>query len=158
MLAQAIGYEGQARFIAFYWGSGDEAYYDDGRSSATGEWEAYLAFVQHPTIEPALRPYHLGDSDSEATHELVLDREERKLYVGTARAVNRFLQEQWPPLPTGEITQKEAMQSLLDSLNAENWEEVQTTINPDEIMRKMQEHQQMVQEMTTWLDGRARLD
>jgi hypothetical protein len=92
MLEEALGYTGNGKFVAFYWGAGDEAYYDDGRSSATGEWDAYLAFVQHPTIEPALRPYHLGDSDSEATHELVLDREERKLYVGAARAVNRFLQ------------------------------------------------------------------
>lgn len=159
-LEQALGYDGQARSVSFYWGAGDEAYYDDGRYSATGEWDAYLAFVRHPTIEPALQPYHLGDSESPATHALVLDRVARKLYVGTVRQVNRFLQGQWPRVSTepARISQKEMTQSVLDALNMENWQEVHTTINPGEIMREMHEHQQLVQEMKTWLDQRASLN
>jgi hypothetical protein len=37
MLAKAIGYTGDARYVAFNWTSyGDEADYSDGRISATG--------------------------------------------------------------------------------------------------------------------------
>ena len=44
MLAQAIGYKGNARFVAFHWTPyGDEADYSDGRVSATGNWQAFLA-------------------------------------------------------------------------------------------------------------------
>jgi hypothetical protein len=49
MLAEAIGYTGQvlghpldARWVGFYWErSGDEANYDDGRASGTGEYTGY---------------------------------------------------------------------------------------------------------------------
>lgn len=49
MLAEAIGYTGQvlghplqARYVGFYWErSGDEANFDDGRASGTGEYTGY---------------------------------------------------------------------------------------------------------------------
>jgi hypothetical protein len=44
MLAKAIGYKGEARFVSFQWTpNGDEAEYSDGRRSATGNWQAFLA-------------------------------------------------------------------------------------------------------------------
>ena len=57
-----------------------------------------------------------------------------------------------------EMTQEEMRQAVLDALNMQNWQEVHTTINTDEVMRKMQAHATLVQEMTSWLDQRARLN
>jgi hypothetical protein len=40
MLVKAIGYTGDARYVAFNWTPyGDEAEYFDGRRSATGSWQ-----------------------------------------------------------------------------------------------------------------------
>ena len=47
MLAKAIGYKGDARYVAFNWTPyGDEAEYFDGRVSATGNWQAFLAYIR----------------------------------------------------------------------------------------------------------------
>lgn len=59
LLEQAIGYSGQARFWATWWGSGDEAYYADGNVEATGDWMGYQAFTDHPAI--ATVPASLAD-------------------------------------------------------------------------------------------------
>jgi hypothetical protein len=76
-LAEAIGYRGEARWVAFHWEPcGDESFYDDGRSSGTGAPWPYLAFARHPVVAPAIAPYDLGSSDSEARECLVLDRGE----------------------------------------------------------------------------------
>ena len=60
-LAEALGYSGKARWIGCSWTPyGDEVVWDDGRLDATGEWDAYLAFTQHPKVSPTLRGYRLG--------------------------------------------------------------------------------------------------
>ncbi len=60
MLAKAIGYSGDARYVAFNWTPfGDEAEYFDGRRSATGNWQAFLAYIQHPAVSPLLESYDL---------------------------------------------------------------------------------------------------
>jgi len=43
--------------------------FSDGRLNATGNWQAFLAFIQHPTVSPFLEDYDLGSSDSEATQD-----------------------------------------------------------------------------------------
>ena len=41
MLAPALGYKGEARYVSFQWTPyGDEADYADGRLSGTGNWQA----------------------------------------------------------------------------------------------------------------------
>jgi hypothetical protein len=55
MLAKAIGYTGDARYVTFNWTPyGDEAEYFDGRRSATGNWQAFLAYIQHPAVSQIL--------------------------------------------------------------------------------------------------------
>jgi len=158
ILEEVIGYTGREKFVVFYWTSfGDEVMFDDGRYSGTGEWDGFLTFVRHPAIVPALRPYHLGDSDTEAKHALVLDREARKLFVAPIAQACRFLQEQWPHALDEEpltITAEEMMQSVMDALNVENWQEVSTVTDTEEIIHHMEAHYALVQEMTTWLDER----
>src|SRR2546428_14092251 len=48
MLEQAIGYEGDARFVSFYWTpGGDEADYDDGQSGGNRHWPGAFVFIHH---------------------------------------------------------------------------------------------------------------
>lgn len=96
MLEMAIGYGGPARFVAFYWGGGDESYFDDGRLSATADWQPYLLFVQHRAVWHGLVGYDFGSSDAPARHYLVLDREQRRLFAAPANDAGRFLLGQWP--------------------------------------------------------------
>src|SRR5262245_9226680 len=97
MLALAIGYMGDAQFVSFQWSPyGDEAEYSDGRLSATGDWQAFLAYVQHPAVSPHLEGYDLGSSESEAKHALILDREHFEVFIAPVRDAERILTEQWP--------------------------------------------------------------
>jgi hypothetical protein len=91
MLAKAIGYTGDARFVSFHWTpAGDETYYSDGCISATGNWQTYLAFIRHPAVNPHLKGYDFGSSDSEAEHSLLLDRLYLALYVAPVRDAENF--------------------------------------------------------------------
>src|ERR687896_2600038 len=90
ILAQAIGYTGDARYVAFNWTPyGDEAEYFDGRSSATGNWQAFLAYIQHPAVSPHLNDYDFGSSESEAKHALILDRENTAVYVAPVKEAEK---------------------------------------------------------------------
>src|SRR5918998_3376160 len=98
ILAKAIGYTGEARYVAFNWTPyGDEAEYFDGRRSATGNWQAFLAYIQHPAVSPLLQDYDLGSSDSEARHALVLDRKKLEIFIAPVKEAQAFVSAQWPP-------------------------------------------------------------
>jgi hypothetical protein len=73
---RAFGYDGEARYVAFYRTPvGDEAMYDDGQVSGDGNWQLFLTLRhQHPELD---QRYNVGDSDAEADHWLLLDRETR---------------------------------------------------------------------------------
>jgi hypothetical protein len=150
MLATAIGYKGEARYISFHWTpSGDETYYSDGRISTTGNWQAYLAYIQHPAVSPYLKDYDFGSSDSEAEHALILDREEQALYVAPVKAAEKFLGEQWPKAPPLRISQKEFTALVMKALkNVKPPKE----INVDEVYRQIRQQNALVDELLLWLD------
>jgi hypothetical protein len=92
MLAKALGYTGDARYVAFNWTPyGDEAEFFDGRRSATGNWQAFLAYIQHPAVSSLLEPYDFGSSDNEAKQCLILDREKRELLIAPVKEAHVFL-------------------------------------------------------------------
>lgn len=152
MLEEAIGYDGSARFVAFYWmPGGDECMYDDGRLSGTGNWQAYLAFVHHPRVWPELQPYNLGSSDFEADYWLLLDREEpRRLSIATPKEARQVLREQWP-----------TDDSDLPDLTFEQWEEVAQRIaehfnrlpSMAEVQARMDAQYRLLNAMEDWLNG-----
>ncbi|MBN1136272.1 MAG: hypothetical protein JXM73_06790 [Anaerolineae bacterium] len=128
---QAFGYDGEARYVAFYWTPiGDEARYDDGHASGDGNWQMFLLVRhEHPELD---RRYNLGYSETEADDWLLFDRETRELVVlPKAEAQTRLRQQYpstpraWPPLDLdAELTPldweiiQEAVQQALDNAEA----------------------------------------
>ena len=94
---RAFGYDGDARYVAFYWTSlGDEAMYDDGRVAGDGNWRLFLTLrYQHPELD---RRYNVGYSNLEADHWLLLDRETHDLVVMPRAEAQARLREQWTSL------------------------------------------------------------
>lgn len=153
-LEQAVGLpDTPARYFAIFWHPcGDEAEYDDGRSSGTGNWTGYLAYVRHPAVALALAPFNLGSSDAEAVHSLLIDRRERKASVGPAREVARFLREQWLESPAGPVVlSEEQIAEIMRRLD----EEFRSRPMPSmqQVMAAMQEQRRLEAEMVAWLDA-----
>jgi hypothetical protein len=142
-----------ARFFALYWHPcGDEANFDDGRSSGTGNWPGYLAFVRHPAVCLALAPFHLGSSDEEATHWLLIDRQERKAHVGPWREVARVLREQWEEGPAAPVVlSEEELAEVMKRLEEEFRSRPMPTM--EEITARMEEQRRIEEEMIRWLDA-----
>jgi len=106
---KALGYTPQTprRWLLAYWTPfGDEAMYEDGIVSATGNWQPYLDVVNSDAFRRRLSQHFgflyattvLGGSDSEGTHCLLCDLTDRQLYVATLEEARTFLKS---PLPEG---------------------------------------------------------
>jgi hypothetical protein len=108
----AFGYDGEARYVAFYWTpTGDEARYDDGQVSGDGNWHLFLAWRRwHPDVD---RRYNLGDSETDADHWLVLDRETRDVTVLDRAEARAMLGGQWS-LPGAPVTLSELDWALIE--------------------------------------------
>ncbi|HYH69257.1 MAG TPA: hypothetical protein VD866_31480 [Urbifossiella sp.] len=91
-----FGYDGGRRFVGLYWEpSGDESCYDDGVSSACGmtdNW-LFLGFGRRPDVAAWLsgNGLHLGDSEAEAKHWLVVDGVSGEVHAGHWRDARRVL-------------------------------------------------------------------
>jgi hypothetical protein len=150
MLARAIGYTGKARFISFQWTPyGDETDYSDGRVSAPGNWQAFLAFIQHPAVSPHLKGYDFGSSDSEAKHALILDQKQLALFVAPVREAEKLLSEQWSNEPPPSMSQEEYTALVMKALK--NVKPAKD-ISMDEIHRRIERQYAFVEELQQWLD------
>ena len=109
MLAEALGYEGMLRHVAF-WRSptGDVLRYADGQTQGEGTLAAWVTFVEHPDVWPRLIGFGFGSGTEPATHWLLVDRQERTLSAGTPKAVTHFLATSVPD----EIRRQQAEQAL----------------------------------------------
>lgn len=164
MLVEAIGYTGRvfgvsldARWVGFYWErSGDEAMYDDGRSSGTGAYTGYQAFVDHPKVAVHLRSYDFGSSETQPRHMLVLDRTVQRLYALPVRLAQEVLHQQWRDQASQAeaVFQRMSVGDLATALDLSNWKEVAL---PDDrnawMMAAMQRQSQIVGDLIAWLDG-----
>ncbi len=91
------GYPGAKRYVAFYWSrDGSEIRYEDGVSSGTGEPWPWGLFLSYPAVQKALFPFQLGASETEATHWLLLSRQNRTLWIGHRDDVQAFLRDAQP--------------------------------------------------------------
>jgi hypothetical protein len=150
MLAKAMGYKGEARFVSLQWTPyGDEAEYFDGRMSATGNWQAFLAYVQHPAVSPFLEGYELGSSESEAAHALILDREKLEVLIAPMQEARSFLTEQWPLEPPLRMSQEEYLAKISEALKQVKQPD---DVDIEEIQRRIEEQYALIEEMQRWLD------
>lgn len=95
-LAEAFGYNSDARYVGFYWDhAGDELTWLDGRRSLCGaECQYFIKFASLHQINK----HRIGDSDTLPTNYLLVDRKSNNLYVGDKRLVEEFLKLQWSPI------------------------------------------------------------
>lgn len=152
MLEAAIDYDGDARWVGFYWEpAGDEASFDDGQISVCGaNWGAYLGYTQHRAVWPHLALYDFGSSDEPARHWLVLDRCDRKLYAGPWQLASAFLRRQErPPVEGQEPRELPTAEELLAILRAD------LHLDPEDITAQIAEADQRYTEMSIWLDHYA---
>jgi hypothetical protein len=152
-LAEAVGYRGQARWVALHWEPcGDESFYDDGRTSGTGAPWPYLTFVRHPAVAPELAAFNLGSSDAGATECLLLDRGEQAIYVAPVLSARRFLAMQHPPPPPQRTAEqgRSVETSMADLLDLSTWRQVE--VRRADVERAMREGQQAIEAMVSFLD------
>jgi hypothetical protein len=150
MLAEAIGYKGEARFVSFQWTPyGDEADYSDGWLSGTGNWQAFLAYIQHPVVSPFLQRYDFGSSENEASHALILDRDKSELMIAPVKEARVFLESQWGTQQTIPLSKEEYLDMLSKALRG-----IKRTddIDVEEIQRRIEEQYTMIEDMQRWLD------
>jgi hypothetical protein len=151
MLEKAIDYHGEARFVSFHWTPyGDEADYNDGQRGGTGNWQGFLAFVQHPTVYPLLSEYNFGSSEDDAQHALILDRQARKLYIASIKDTDTFLGQQWPKTEPIRLTREEWERFKAEAIK--NIKQKQENINMEDIHRRMEEQYAIVEDLQHWLN------
>jgi len=181
-LEEALGYDGQARYVAFYWEPvGDEAMFDDGRINAEADWRALLLYLSHPATQPLFAlpcwecqgkgttnqlendpcptcdgagaiPFSIGNSEEEADYWLILDRKERKMYAAPIATARRFLQQQWPPPRQLETADQERIISVV----AKALEDLKHNLKPpshEEILEAIHRQDKLCDDLARWLDN-----
>jgi hypothetical protein len=156
LLEQVIGYEGQARFWATWWGSGDEAYYGDDSVEATGDWQGYQMFVDHPAVAAVLAQVHadLGSSETQPRHLLMVDRETRQVYLARFNEGQRFLHTQRGPLPTMTTEELWAHVRRIQAewqAKMEEWDRQPAEERHREVRQRIQAQQEARTRLQTWL-------
>jgi len=118
-LPAAFGYPLNAtheahRFFGAYWEpGGDELMITDGANAYTSAiYEGWIAFHNHPLVAPLWgllqdRGMHFGSSEEPATHILIVDRVEQKLYAASINEGRSFLATQHPRRETVRLTRHE---------------------------------------------------
>ena len=152
ILERAIGYKNdrEVRFLALWWEPcGDELMVSDGFMTFTGNWSGYLAYVHHKKIYPYLKAYNLGSSDESAEYHLVVDLQERKVYVARSTEAEMILAEQWT-MAQAELAFVSV--ECLDDLCPEILEQMQSLPSMDEIMHQMDVDDRAVRTLTQWLN------
>ncbi len=104
--------------------------------------------MQHPTVHPLIAEYDLGSSESEAKHSLILDREERKLYVASMKDAQKFLAEQWPKSEPIHMTQEEYLARVTEALKNVPLNEA----DMEEIHKRIEEQSALVEALQHWLN------
>ena len=145
ILVTAIGYTGKARFVAFKWTPyGDEMVYADGCMRKTGNWQAFLAYIQHPAVSPNLQDYDLGGSDREAKHVLILDQAILEMFIAPVKEAEQFLARQRSPIRS----QEEYVAKISIALKQGK----QPTIDSDERQRRFEQQYALIEAVEQWLD------
>jgi len=180
-LEQALGYDGEAHYVAFYWTPcGDELVFDDGQVCGDGNWQGWQCYCDHSAVayhlslpcwrcgdkgttnqlenEPCeicdgagIFPLNLGSSDEEAECWLIIDRQKRQAYIADPSSATSFLQAQWPT--AHELTHEEQL-ALIHAMQKaiETFEATWQPPSEEEILADLERLHQVLGEMTAWLN------
>ena len=90
-LEKSLGYRGDSRWVAWRWEPDiDQLISSDGKTVGTGNNMAWLVFLQHDLVDPAVQEYNLGEGDR---YWLLLDTATRNLYIGEGKTVQSLLEQ-----------------------------------------------------------------
>ncbi len=90
-LEKSLGYRGDSRWVAWRWEPDiEQLISSDGKTAGTGNNMAWLVFLQHDLVQPAVQDYNFAETDR---YWLLLDTETRNLYVGEGKAVQSLLEQ-----------------------------------------------------------------
>jgi hypothetical protein len=84
--------------------SREQKHSNDGRLDGTGNWGGFLTYIHHPNIAPKLSNFDFGSSEEEAKHTLLLDRDQRILYVAPAEKTREILVKLHSPRTSEKVT------------------------------------------------------
>lgn len=150
-LLDALNYPGDARLVSLCWTScGDTSWYDDGRSSGTGDAWSFLAYVRHPAVAPHLAGWDLGSSDEDGSHRLLLNVSTGTVCVGAAAEVREAVRDQWPVEDEVQLT-PEQVEAVVEHVRRAWMSRPLPTA--EQLMASMRRHAALVAEMVKWLDS-----
>jgi hypothetical protein len=151
-LLDAVGYDGEARFVAL-WHCGDDILIGDGTSSGTGRWRrGFEVFYYHPLVQALLRPYQLLAPDHDPyldpPHSLLADRWDKTLAVGQAGDVDAFVHSQPSALAAlAEGLDPEEITRLVDEVMRQP-----PSIDMADVLADMAVADRLGDELCAWLD------
>lgn len=154
MLMEALGYEGGARHVGFWWSPPDGAVrWSDGATAATGYALGWQELLAHPAGRRALGPYDLGVGSSGGRHRLLADRWEESLDVGLPEDVDGLLATQPSVIAmavdeVGEEAVREAIQEAIERAGKRSPEEVRVAV---EAHRRRE--RELASALRAWLDA-----
>ena len=102
-----------------------------------------------PVVNPSLKEYDLGSSDSEARHALILDRNKLKIMIAPVKEARAFLEAQWPPRQTIRMSKEEYLEMVSQALRGIKQPD---DIDIEEMQRRIEEQYTQIEDMQRWLD------
>ncbi len=151
----AFGYEGDREWVCFYHKvCGSEVFYNDGDGAREGYADAYISFLQHPTVRPHIRKLEreLGlDAAARLRVVLLLHRLTRTLYVAD---FDDALARVWSAKrsdPTSRVS-REAYQEKVRILS--KLDEGQLIGGRSVADVVLEEHSKQINDLSDWLSSR----
>lgn len=113
MLLDLVGWQGEARFLAFYY-AGSKATVTDGRGLKTFSfYSVWTPWIDHVLMALPLIGCDLGTDDSEPTHCLIADTLEKRLHVSPWSDGLQFCEGQHPPLQPLSEDERTALEAAV---------------------------------------------
>lgn len=116
-----LGYQGEKRFVAFWYECGHLYFSDEGGHGGTGNWHPWSVWQSFLSVE-IRKHYCFGYDDLAKQHLLVLDRQTRKLFAGPVEVVREALRQQYPgygkPVEPFVVENMEELENMADALFA----------------------------------------
>lgn len=148
-------YERDRRYLAIWYDGGKPRLFDGVISQTFPYYQAFAPLVRHPAMEFYLECAGacLGADDQTAVHALLLDTEEKSLYLGALDQVTDFLKCQMPQTDE-EIkkAERDAREFLSKAAKAKSMKDLQR-LGMFQFFAPAEDRSDEVSRMTSYLDS-----